>query len=180
VSVKVLPLTINEKCTAKVEGQMLEVTRAVLMSLEEVGERVVVPGLVKIQALLGHLHIDLEGETGFRGFHEPQYLRPPWKLVAPAVSELFPKRIICVRMRYAENKEQAYLVTWIMPLLMVSQKIVLPLLKKRTLVAPSEAENKPSFQSHKTFETCPFGNGSEGHEELVDRVLEDGRNLVES
>jgi hypothetical protein len=108
----------NEKRTAKVEDQMLEVTRAVLMSLEEVGERAVVPGLVKIQALLlGHLHIDLEGEVGFRGFCEPQYL---WPLVPPAASRLFPRRIIRVRMRCAQSEEQAYLVTWITPLLMVS------------------------------------------------------------
>jgi hypothetical protein len=65
----VIPLTRNEKRTAKVEDEMLEVTRAVLMSFEEVGDRVVAPGLVKIQALLlGHLHIDLEGEVGFVDF----------------------------------------------------------------------------------------------------------------
>jgi hypothetical protein len=108
MSVKLSLSIINEKRTAEVEDQVLEVARAVLMGLEEVGEReVMVPGLVEIQALLlNHLHIDLEGEADLVDFVSLSifglFRSQEGDLVPPAASGLLPKRIIRVRTRYAE------------------------------------------------------------------------------
>jgi hypothetical protein len=100
--------------------------------------------------------------------------------VPPVASGLLPKRMIRVRMRYAENGERAYLVTWIIPPLVISQKIALPLLKKRTLTAPSEAENNPFPVAQGTLELTLLGTSPQGHQGLVDQILEDSRNLDES